>query len=347
MRWVKLSQESLAPAVVEGLRMLLDVPADLVGTAWQQLRQNTAYRIFRLRLGTEREIHLPSEVLRELQLRALTRVLYTGPVSPAAYAGVPGRSLIHAARTHLDRAAGQVVAFDIQDAYGSTTYSHVIGALRQRLRREMWVLGLSSDEQAGVLGALGYFLTTRRPKGPGRQLPLGAPTSVALFNLICLELDGDLLRLLNEERYQGLTPAYTRYVDDMVFSGTKPFRKEFLTEVKQTVSRHDYRLNDAKTRRMQLRTATIYGLQRTDAGLEPSKSAKARLAKQIREHLAVAGNDKAPPRRRLQSLSALRSIDGYLRQFYESARLARPENLRFEVPPHEAEALHHLDLLWD
>jgi hypothetical protein len=209
------------------------------------------------------------------------------------------------------------------------------------------VLGLNNDEQAGVLGVLAYFLTTRRPEGPGRRLPLGAPTSVALFNLICLELDGALLRRLSDERYQGLAPVYTRYVDDMVFSGSKPFRKEFPTEVTQIVSRHDYRLNDAKTRRMPLSRATIYGLQRVEARIEPSREVRNRLARRIRENLGVANNPAATPRRRLQSQTALRAIDGYLRQFYETAGVARPEPLRFAVPPLEAQALHHLDLLWD
>lgn len=347
MRWVKLSQEHLGPALVEALTLLLDVPADLLDAAWQRVHDGSAYRAFQLRLDREREIHVPCEPVRELQQRILTRVLYSGPVSPAAFAGVPGRSVITAARRHFDRAAGQVVVCDVRDAYGSTTYSHVVVALRRRLGREVWALGLSNEEEAGVLGALGYFLTAPRPGGPGRRLPLGAPSSVALFNLICLELDGALLRLLSREEYEKIVPLYTRYVDDLVFSASKPFRKEFTTEVAQIVTRHDFRLNADKTRRMPLSRATIYGLQRVESRVLPGAAVRERLARQVREQLDVLADPAAAPRRQLRSRAAVRAIDGYLRQFYDAAGIERPEPLRFAVPPVETQPLQHLDLLWE
>ncbi len=77
-----------------------------------------------------------------------------------------------------------------------------------------------------------------------KRLPMGAPTSPVLSNLLSLELDEALYQWANE---QGIT--YTRFVDDLTFSS----KEEVLTEahlkaVRAICAKHLFRLNPKKTK---------------------------------------------------------------------------------------------------
>src|SRR3954468_15585557 len=75
------------------------------------------------------------------------------------------------------------------------------------------------------------------------HLPQGAPTSPALANLVCYRLD---------RRLTGLAGAfgarYTRYVDDLTFSGgAARGRGRFAALVAGIVADEGFRVNPAKT----------------------------------------------------------------------------------------------------
>ncbi len=72
-------------------------------------------------------------------------------------------------------------------------------------------------------------------------LPQGAPTSPALANIICRDLDADLLEycLKNELRY-------TRYADDITISG-QVVNTCIIRDARHTVKRHRFELNENKT----------------------------------------------------------------------------------------------------
>jgi hypothetical protein len=344
MRSVLLS-EPLDRITLQSLTTLLDLSEDHLRAVWEQVRRHRAFRTFTMRLPKVREINMPTEPLRQLQERVLTRILYNGPVSPAAYAGVPGRSVRDVAREHL-REGASIVALDLRDAYGSTAYRHVSGALRLRLKRELWVLGLSRLEAARVCGALAYFLTVPKGHGPGRKLPLGAPTSVALFNLICIELDSEICQLVAAQP-RSHEFHYTRYVDDLVFSSLHEIREDWESQIERIVKKFEYEINPAKTRRMPVANAVICGLERTAQGIEPEVGARARFADQIRKHTARLTGPGGGERSKLRSLAVLRALDSLLRQFYEAANVARPPELQVKIPPVvlTGEA-PQIDLLW-
>src|SRR3954469_23890303 len=76
------------------------------------------------------------------------------------------------------------------------------------------------------------------------HLPQGAPTSPALANLVCFRLD---------RRLDGLAAAfgatYTRYVDDLTFSGRRGLSDgRFPAAVAAVVAEEGFRVNWAKTR---------------------------------------------------------------------------------------------------
>jgi RNA-directed DNA polymerase len=81
-----------------------------------------------------------------------------------------------------------------------------------------------------------------------RHLPQGAPTSPALANLLTWRLD---LRLHGLARRAGAN--YTRYADDLTFSGPADFAKSprrFDAAVTKIIGEEGFRVNPAKTRVM-------------------------------------------------------------------------------------------------
>ncbi len=77
-----------------------------------------------------------------------------------------------------------------------------------------------------------------------RHLPQGAPTSPGLANLVLHALDRRLTGLANRHGVN-----YSRYADDLTFSGEQHLRKPtFLAHVRAIVVDEGFSLNDAKTR---------------------------------------------------------------------------------------------------
>ncbi|MEL7027826.1 MAG: reverse transcriptase family protein [Pseudomonadota bacterium] len=78
------------------------------------------------------------------------------------------------------------------------------------------------------------------------HLPQGAPTSPALSNLTTFQMDRRLKGLANY-----YDANYTRYADDLTFSGPKRLLHrsgKFLTTVESIVDEEGFRLNQRKTR---------------------------------------------------------------------------------------------------
>lgn len=205
------------------------------------------------RSGGLRLIEVPKPALKRAQQKLLSGLLEAVPVHEHAHGFVRGRSAISHARGHAGHAV--VLAFDLRDFF------HSIGVARIRA---LWrTLGYAE----GVADALARLTTTRTPlavrerlvddggidwKGArrlaSRHLPQGAPTSPALANLCAFGLD---LRL------EGLAwrfgAHYSRYADDIVFSGPRELGSRGRTLqswVEAIVQAEGFRLHPGKTRRM-------------------------------------------------------------------------------------------------
>lgn len=317
---------------------LLQVPVGHAVAAWNAMRTNGGYD---WHLLGDREVAVPVPVLADLQRKILDRILRTGPVSPAAYAGVPGRSYVAAAWRHLGGSGAETAVLDIADAFRSTTYGHVRTALSRRLKSELWVLGLDPADSKVLLQVLSHLVTVDKG-GRSRQLPLGSPTSVALFNLVLLPLDGELARWCKPG---GIT--YTRYVDDMVFSRADGLPAELESMVHHAVVRRGFRLNAAKTVRRPAGQGAVHGLIRVAEGIVPSERARERFASNIGWHSDRADDTTIPASQRQRSRGFLKGLDTYLQQFYERQEISRPGPLEIRVPEGVAVPPPAVDLLWD
>ena len=317
---------------------LLRLPVEQVMAAWKVSQTDRGYD---WNLYGDRVIHVPQPLLSEVQRQILDRVLRTGPISPAAFSGVSGRSYVLAATRHLSGPPAETAALDIADAFGSTTYGHVRGALWKRLKQELWILGLSGSESTAIVKVLSH-LATVADRARTRRLPLGSPSSVAMFNLILLPLDGEMLRWCSE---YGIT--YTRYVDDMVFSCPDGLPPDLESRVEAVVRRHRYRLNHGKTIRHAAGSARVHGLERTTEGVVPGADAVERFAARARWHQGKAVDETSSRSQRERSYGFLRGLDVFLRQFYEAQDLQRPDSLRIVVPEGAERPVPPIDLLWN
>lgn len=192
------------------------------------------------RHGGARLIEAPKSRLKVIQRRILDAVLSHLPLHPAAMGFRPGASVVQHAAAHSG--APVVVRMDLADFFHSTDAARVLGVFRAAGYR---------NEIARLLGGLTTTTTApedrRRQTNSGRHLPQGAPTSPALANLCARGLDRRLAALAAR---RGL--RYTRYADDLVFSGSlSPTSVERLTTLVAAIAEEEgYLVNHRKTRIM-------------------------------------------------------------------------------------------------
>jgi hypothetical protein len=202
------------------------------------------YRWLNKRRGGRRLIESPKRTLKAAQRRILREILNKVPPHNAAHGFSAGRSILTNARPHVKQAV--LVKFDLANFYPSVTFARVTAIFRSLgYSREaaIWLARLTTsalpanipfvkEEPSAVLPYL------------KRHLPQGAPTSPALANLSAYSLD---VRLSGLARSFGAT--YTRYADDLTFSGPQRFGtslRDFIPLVSQVVRQERFRLNVSK-----------------------------------------------------------------------------------------------------
>lgn len=350
MRRVEVTAK-FSPTVNQALQILLDLDSITLEAAWSACREpSRGYFVRSVRQapsGKVREIHTPRPAVYQVQRRILKRVLYALPISANAYGGVPKRSHINAARVHLSQ-PGELVQTDIVEAFAHTTYGHISKILRRALKPMLWSLALSREERKVVVGWLTHLMVISPAGGRFPRLPLGTPTSMAAFNLAWVEIDAEILKLCHE-----LSPSaplrYTRYVDDLTFSGDTPLSEELIPRLKFLLKEHNYSINDAKTRRAPRESAVVHGLCWRDGHLEMPSSAVLNLSR--RAHRLNELLIGSPTREDWSQASQLiRELDFLVAQLYGDGE--RPQGLvihpeiRTRVNAHQHRPARWADELW-
>ena len=222
----------------------------------EQLR-NYRYAWLPRKGAPPRAIERPKSMLKAAQRRVLREVLDQIPAHDAAHGFVAGRSARSHAAVHTRSAV--VLRLDLEDFFASVTAGRVFGIFRcagysegvahtltalctNVIPRAEWAaVPRPSDDLIAAHWRLG-----RRLAAP--HLPQGAPTSPALASLAAFSLD---------RRLAGLAAAfgarYTRYADDLAFSGDAALRRRAgrLTHLVAEIARDEgFLLNRAKTRAM-------------------------------------------------------------------------------------------------
>jgi RNA-directed DNA polymerase len=208
------------------LAWLADVRG-LERTVTAERLRNYRYRALPRAGGLPRVIEAPKARLKEIQRWVLREILDRVPVHAAAHGFCRGRSVITHAGAHSGSAV--VLALDLRDFFASVTAGRVYGALltvgyappvahvltglcTNVVPQTVWeVVARVTAAPAIATGA--RFRLGRRLATP--HLPQGAPTSPALANLAAFGLDRRLSGLA-----RSLDLTYTRYADDLTFSGS-------------------------------------------------------------------------------------------------------------------------------
>ena len=205
--------------------------------------------------GRPRLIEAPKRTLKLLQRQVLGRILEPIPPHPSAHSFLRGRSTKTFVAPHV--AQRVVLRMDLQDFFPTITRARVQALFR--------TLGYP-EPVADLLGGLCSNATPRHawndaPPGIDHRLaiearalhapphlPQGAPTSPALANLCAWRLD---CRLAGFAASTGA--IYTRYADDLAFSGDAEFERRaerFAAHAAAIVAEEGFAVNHRKTRVM-------------------------------------------------------------------------------------------------
>jgi len=183
--------------------------------------------------GSLRLIEDPVWKLKQLQ-RTLNRYLqavYYLHQTEAAYGFIISvkdqirkKNILQNAKRHLHHP--YMLKIDLKDFFHQIHKKRVFNLFRSRL------FGFK-DKLAHTLSSV---LTYKS------RLPMGAPTSPVISNFVAMDLD---IALDLWSKMNGIT--FTRFADDMTFSGDHPLTEKHLREITEICHRNRFVLNEEKT----------------------------------------------------------------------------------------------------
>jgi hypothetical protein len=207
--------------------------------------------------GSLRLIESPKPLLKQIQRRLLDEVLARIPAHGAAHGFRSGRSVATFVAPHVGRHV--VLKMDLRDFFPSITAAPVVAIFLTAGYPEdvaRLLAGLCTNTvPIEITREIERSHPARSPEAwwSGRRfaqphLPQGAPTSPALANLCAFRLDA---------RLDGLSRAaeasFTRYADDLVFSGNEAFARSihrFAVHVAAIALEEGFLVQHRKTRVM-------------------------------------------------------------------------------------------------
>ncbi len=184
--------------------------------------------------GSSRSIDAPSKGLKVIQkaLSVLLESIYVPNQSAMGF--VNGRSIVDNAKAHLGKA--YVYNIDLKNFFPSITAGRICARLQTK--------PYQFDKRMASLIA---DICCKKNDDGIAVLPQGAPTSPVMTNIVCEKLD---YKLQNLAKAFHLT--YTRYADDITFSGNKNVFNDdgkFCKKLRQIIEEDEHlKINENKTR---------------------------------------------------------------------------------------------------
>ncbi|AFZ08135.1 RNA-directed DNA polymerase [Oscillatoria nigro-viridis PCC 7112] len=208
----------------------------------------THYTRFKIskKTGEERSIVAPGPNLKSAQRWILDNILEKLEVHSAAHGFCKKRSTVTNAKPHVG--ADILVKIDLQNFFQSISYKRVKGLFS----------GLGySETAANIFGLICTAFEIKEIEKEGqinytasgdRHLPQGSPASPAISNLICRHLDSRIAIVA-----KNLGFCYTRYADDLTFSGCGEAARRIsnlMKEIKLIIAAEGFSINRDKTKIM-------------------------------------------------------------------------------------------------
>ena len=210
-------------ASVQDLASRIDVSEEAIQSMLLDIESH--YRKFPIRRTHKRPrwINAPDTELKIIQKKLLQRILYKISPHPDAHGFYPGKSILSNAQPHCNK--NWVISFDVKDFFPSTTQEMVIKSL----------IHGKLEVDPNLISQLCCLNMT---------LPQGAPTSPHLANLAFYECDLKLKEFALDHSLN-----YTRYADDMTFSGNE-LPDKIIERIRRTLLTSNYQLAEKKTKLM-------------------------------------------------------------------------------------------------
>ena len=237
------------------------------------------------RSGADRQIWAPIPMLKTVQRFILSEILNNLPIHGSSHGFIQGKSVLTNAKPHSDSRI--LIKLDIKDFFPTVSFRRVKGVFRQAGYQEqiatlLALLCTESPRDIVKHDGTTYYVSLGK-----RCLPQGAPTSPALSNVVCLQLDRRLTGLAVKH---GL--RYSRYADDLTFSvpqNTKASDEELvklipllLGSVSKILSEEGFVLHSQKS------TILRQGAQQAVTGLVVNDKQEPRSPRHIKRMLRSA-----------------------------------------------------------
>jgi retron-type reverse transcriptase len=258
--------------------------------AMDRVSHYVAYTIPKASGGT-RLIMAPKKRLKSLQRRLLQHLVSKLPHSEHAHGFLPCRSVRTGAEPHVGRKV--LLQMDLKDFFPTITYGRVRGLMialgyGYPVAATLAALMTEAERQPVEIDGVVYQVPIGR-----RHAVQGAPTSPGLSNSIVLRLDR---RLAGLARFFGF--RYTRYADDLTFSGDDDTGLHGLRlQTTRIIEAEGFRVNVRKThvsRRGQSQRVTGVTVNK-QLGL--SRKERRRLRAAIHQLNQARSEGEADPRR--------------------------------------------------
>lgn len=206
-----------------------------------------SYYLVKKRSGGKRRIVVPYQNLKRIQRWILAEILSKVAVHPQCKGFVKGSRTLDNAQPHVGKK--YIKKFDLKDFFENIDVRRVYRVFREIGYSPAVSYDLASlctisisDEKFNAMSKykqhwFGYLNAVNYP-----VLAQGAPTSPALSNIIAKRLDDRL------EKYAIMNYLqYTRYADDLTFSGDDLTKLPKVAFIKKVVAEERLRLNYKKT----------------------------------------------------------------------------------------------------
>lgn len=206
--------------------------SNILGIKWNNFKQiindsNKQYYDFTIskKSGGKRKISMPNKELLIIQKKIQENILNYVPIHKNAYGFVKGKSIKENAERHLNKE--KILNIDLKDFFPSIHSGRVF-----------YIFKNLCNYDNNVSYCLTKLTTYRN------NIPQGAPTSPIISNIVAYMLD---IRLSNIADKFKIT--YTRYADDITFSGKKENINDSLLKIVNNIVKDcGFNINEKKTR---------------------------------------------------------------------------------------------------
>lgn len=224
---VKKLKEKHLPVIINKYHL-----SNVLGIRWSPLKDiikniNKNYYNFNIskRSGGKRKISMPSGSLMYIQYLIKEEILSKIIISNNATGFTKNKSIITNAKIHINQE--KLLNIDLKDFFPSIHMNRVYYMFK-------YICGYNNE--------VSYCLT--KLVTLNNSLPQGAPTSPIISNIVAFKMDLRLQKLADK-----LGINYSRYADDITFSGTISVINECLLKyVTNIVEDCGFRINEKKTR---------------------------------------------------------------------------------------------------